>query len=125
VRWNAAALIAGFIALVFANAGFSEPDSDSTLLRAQGAFVAYYAEAATVSVLERKVIRQYAVVAEDVDSQVATRVSIEGSRARLEDLEDGAPILVFWRPDPSDPRRRVAIALEVPQIPKSYLEDFR
>jgi hypothetical protein len=125
VRSNAAALLAGFIALVSASAGFSEPGSDSTLLRAQGAFVAYDADAETVSVRERKVIRRYAVVAEDVGSQVATKVSIEGSRARLEDLEAGAAILVSWRPDPSDPKRRLAIALEVPQIPKSYLEDFR
>jgi len=119
----AAALCIGIV--VAASAVAQREELAPGTLRAKGAFVAYDAEAQTVSVRERKVIRVYAVIPEGDDPEAETRVAIEGERARLGDLEAGAPIVVSWRKDPKDAARREAFRLEVPKIPRSYREDLR
>ena len=112
----------GAFALVAVAATLAGAETTSKTLRARGAFVAYEAEAKVVSIRERTVVRSYAVREEGTD---ATVVTIEGRSARLTDLEAGSPLLVSWQRDPSDSAGRVALALEVPKIPKSFREDLR
>lgn len=119
----AALFLALFLGMLAADVTYAQ--AEPALLRARGVLVAYDAETLEVSVRERKVVRVYAVIPEGDDPEVETRVSIEGSPARLGDLEAGAPIMVSWRHDPSDADRREAVRLEVPKIPRSYREDFR
>lgn len=123
MRTTAAVAWALILALSITGTAFAQSEARPGSRKARGVFVEYDAAALTVAVRERGKLRVYALLGGGDRGE--TEVSIESESARVSDLEEGAPVIVSWRPDAENREGRVATRIEAPTIPKSFREDLR
>jgi hypothetical protein len=111
-----ACLVVGALALP-ADAGKSKTK------KAEGKLVRYDVEAATITVKEKGREKVYAVKAE---GSVLTRttVTMNAQPAKLDDLPEGAPVIVYWIRDENDPKKRFARKIDAPKVPDELLEGY-
>jgi len=113
------------VAAAFAAAASAQPAAapPARSLRSRGVYLDYDGSSGSIAVKERGQVRAYFLLPGGDAGE--TDVVVESAAARVTDLAPGSPVIVSWRPDPDDPSRRVAHAIEVPAIPRSYPDGLR
>lgn len=90
--------------------------------RSNGKLVSYDAAARTLVLKEKGKDQSYAV---KPDGSVLTKttVTMNAKPAKFDDLKPGMIMIVYWKPDETDPSRRFARKIDVPKIPREFQED--
>lgn len=111
-----ACLLAGALAL-------PADAAKSKTKKAEGKLVKYDAEAAQITVKEKGKNFVYKVKPE---GSVLTRttVTINARPAKLNELPEGAPVIVYWIRDEKDPKVRFARKIDAPKVPEELLEGY-
>jgi len=91
--------------------------------RSNGKFVSYDAAAQSIVVKEGGKDQAYQVKAE---GSVLTRTTLtmNGRVARFDDLKPGMIAIVYWKPDAADAAKRLARKIDVPKIPKEFMDEI-
>jgi hypothetical protein len=91
--------------------------------RSNGKFVSYDAAAQSVVVKENGKDQAYQVKAE---GSVLTRTTLtmNGKVAKFDDLRPGMIAIVYWKPDAADATKRLARKIDVPKIPKEFMDEI-
>ncbi len=91
--------------------------------KAEGRFLGFDSEANTIEV---KVKGKSTTFAVKPDGSVLTRttVTINGRKAEFKDLPEKAPVIVYWRPDDADKKKKFARKVDAPRIPDDLLEEW-
>lgn len=127
--WNQASRpFLGLVALAaacFLAGGFALPAEagKSKTKKAEGKLVKYDAAGSTIVVKEKGKEKTFAVKAE---GSVLTRttVTMNAKPAKLTDLPEGAPVIVYWIRDEDDPKKRFARKIDAPKVPEELLEGY-
>lgn len=111
------------VALVAGGLATPADAAKSKTKKAEGKLVRYDADASTIVVKQRGKEVTYAVKAE---GSVLTRttVTINAQPAKLVDLPEGAPVIVYWIRDEDDPKKKFARKIDAPKVPDELLEGF-
>jgi len=90
--------------------------------RSSGRIVKYDAKASTVTLKDKgKEILFH--VTQEGSVLTRTTVTLNARPAKLDDIKAGAPAFIYWRPNASDPTRKDARKIDLPNVPKELQED--
>lgn len=91
--------------------------------RADTRFVSYDAAAQSIVVKEKGKEQTYQVKAE---GSVLTRTTLtmNGKVAKFDELKPGMVTIVYWKPDPADASKRAARKIDVPNVPREFLDEL-
>lgn len=116
-----AALLGAALALLLA-AVPAEAQSKQKSKQARGTFKGFDAAASTITLLEGGKEIVYKVKPEgSVLSR--TTVKINGVPMYVKDIPEGAPIIVYWRPDEADKEQRFARSIDAPRVPPELMDE--
>jgi len=118
---------AGFVAVVSLLLAFAVAApvraEEAKSERATGKVVSYDAAAQSVVMKEGGKDQAYQVKAEGT-VLTRTTLTMNGKVAKFDELKPGMLAIVYWKPDPSDAAKRAARKIDVPKIPREFLDEI-
>lgn len=116
------ALVAALVAVVAAFAVAPASAEEAKTERSNGRVVSYDKDKATLTIKDKGKETTFHVTAE---GSVLTRTTVtQNARpAKLDDIKPNAVVVVYWRPNASNPDQKDARKIDMPNVPEGMEPD--